>query len=1010
MKKLFSTIFIYTSFGLVFYANGQKIKTVNYSVNSVNPVDLAFVGLKNIEASNYQLFKMDISTLKAGLEGVTYREGAINGFVGEIQLPHPDGSTKSYTVKRNQTLHPELNAKFDDIRTYDAYAMDGSGAFGKWDITPQGLHAMIMIPGESTIFIDPYIAGNTEYYIVYRKKDFITTKTKECFVEVDPDENEKKTGPTNKLSFGTCELRTYRLALAATGEYTAFHGGTVALSQAAQATSMNRVNGVYEKDIAITMVIIPNNNQLIYTSTTSDPYTNGTPGTMINQNQTNIDNVIGSANYDIGHVFGTNSGGLAGLGVVCTGGQKARGVTGSSAPIGDPFDIDYVAHEMGHQFGGNHTQNNNCNSVAAARREPGSASTIMGYAGICAPNVQNNSDDYFHGYNLGEISIEILSTGHQCEVFTPLNNAPPTIVSTGGNISVPISTPFVLTGNATDPDGDVLTYLWEQMDNEASTQPPVATATGGPNFRSFDPAINPSRYFPNLASLASNGPYTWEVLPSVARVMDFRLTVKDNHAVGSCNAYTDVTVTSVATAGPFVITYPTNTGITWASGSTQTVTWNVANTTASPINCANVKILLSIDGGNTYPFILASSTANDGTQVVNVPNVSSTTCRIMILSSAETFFDISNNNFTITCTTPATPQFTLTSTYCQNEAVGTLPTTSDNNIIGTWNTVLSTANLGTSTYLFTPSQGSCANTYSYSVTINPSVTPTFDPIGNICQNSTSPVLPVTSNNGISGSWNTAINTAIPGTFTYDFTPNAGQCASVASLTVTIDDLVTPTFSSVGPYCQNDNAQILPSTSLNGVSGSWSSQVNTAQIGTNSYTFTPASGSCATNAVINVTVNAYPSNQVSQTGITLTALATNAGYQWVDCNNSNTPISGAVNQSFTPSTITGSYAVIVSNGSCSSTSECFLIDQTTIDELLNANISVYPNPTEDEVKVTWSNIEITTASLYDAAGKLIWYIEVYGNSIAVPFMDCSEGIYFVKFNTTNGELFRKIVKQ
>ncbi|MCE2682907.1 MAG: M12 family metallo-peptidase, partial [Cryomorphaceae bacterium] len=505
--------------------HAQKTKVIDLPVEPIaNATDVPS-GFVQIQATAFKLVKMNVSTLLNQLQGITYREGAMDGFVGELTLPYPDGSNHSFTVKRNQTLHPDLNVKFSETMTLDGYALDGSGAFAKWDITPQGFHAMIMIPGKSTVFIDPYLKGNTEYYIVYEKDAFITDKQKECGVV---SASKGQPGPTVKLAFGTCELRTYRLALSATGEYTAFHGGTVALAQAAQATSMNRVNGVYEKDIAITMVIVPNNNLIVYTSTTGDPFTNGTPGTMINQNQTTCDGQIGSANYDIGHVFGTNSGGLAGLGVVCTGGQKARGVTGSSAPIGDPFDIDYVAHEMGHQFGGNHTQNNNCNSVGAARREPGSASTIMGYAGICAPNVQNNSDDYFHGYNLGEISAEILSGGHTCEVITALNNSAPTITSAGGNISVPINTPFVLTGVATDPNNDVLTYLWEQMDNEASTQPPVATATGGPNFRSFDPSTNPSRYFPNLASLAANGPYTWEVLPSVSRVMDFRLTVKDN--------------------------------------------------------------------------------------------------------------------------------------------------------------------------------------------------------------------------------------------------------------------------------------------------------------------------------------------------------------------------------------------------------------------------------------------------------------------------------------------------
>ncbi len=988
----------------------QKTKLVANNIEYVELRNMPQPGSIQIEAGDFKIFKIDIQTLRSELEGVTYREGEINGFIGQIALPHPDGSTKNYTVKRNKTLHPDLNAKFDEIRTYDAYGMDGSGAFGKWDITPQGLHGMIMIPGESTIFIDPYFKGNTEYYIVYRKDDFITNKLKSCFFENPNDDASSKPEPALKNVFGTCELRSYRLALSATGEYTAFHGGTVALAQAAQATSMNRVNGVYEKDIAITMVIVPNNNNLIYTNAATDPFTNGTPGTMINQNQTTCDNTIGSANYDIGHVFGTNSGGLAGLGVVCTGGQKARGVTGSSAPIGDPFDIDYVAHEMGHQFGGNHTQNNNCNSVAAARREPGSASTIMGYAGICAPDVQSNSDDYFHGYNLGEISNEILSNGHQCEALTALNNTAPTIVSTGGNISVPKSTPFILTGNATDPDGDVLTYLWEQMDNEASTQPPVATATGGPNFRSFDPTTNPSRYFPNLQSLASNGPFTWEVLPSVARVMDFRLTVKDNHAVGSCNDYTDITVTTVSSAGPFVVTYPTATGITWTSGGTQTVTWNVASTTAAPINCANVKILLSTDGGLTYPIVLSSSTTNDGTQAITVPSVSSTTCRVMVVSSSETFFDISDNNFTITCTTPATPTFNTGTVYCQNEAVSPLPNTSSNNITGNWNTALSTANLGTTTYIFTPASGLCANQLNLAVTINPSVTPTFTPIAPLCLNATPPNLPITSSNGIAGVWDANISTTTAGTFTYNFTPNAGQCAAVTSLSITVQDLVTPTFNTFGPYCQNDAAGTLPSTSSNGITGTWSNQITTGTVGISNYTFTPGNGQCAGNTSINVVVSAYPSNQVTQSGLNLTALANNATYQWIDCNNNNAPISGATNQSFTTNAIIGSYAVIVSNGSCSSTSECFIIDQTDLNEMGDAGILMYPNPSDGILHISWNGINAHEIELMDASGRILLKEQLSGFDHNFDVSSYANGVYFIKLISETERFIRKFQKQ
>ena len=933
-------IYLFAIFSALVFFNtpwAQQLKEIETTWKNVTLEALPELSAPRIHASAYQVFQLDVNSMRAALEGITYREGVLNGFIASIDFPYADGTIHQFTAKRNQTMHPAYNAKFPELITLDAYSTDGSGAFGKWDITPAGLHAMIFIPGQSTIFIDPMFEGNNEYYIVYRKRDFISDKIMQCDVE---NFDETKPSQNNKSMFGTCELRTYRLALSATAEYTTFHGGTVALAAAAQVVTMNRVNGVYEKDIAITMVIIPNNNSLIYTTAATDPYTNGTPGTMINQNQTNVDAVIGSSNYDIGHVFGTNSGGLAGLGVVCTGGQKARGVTGSGAPIGDPFDIDYVAHEMGHQFGGNHTQNNNCNSVAAARREPGSASTIMGYAGICAPNVQNNSDDYFHGYNLQEISNEILSNGHQCEVITALNNTPPVINSTSGNIVVPISTPFILTAHATDVDGDVLSYLWEQMDNEATTQPPVATATGGPNFRSFDPSLDSNRYFPNLASLATNGPFTWEVLPSVARVMDFRLTVKDNHAVGTCNDFIDLTVTTNASAGPFVITYPSATGITWVGGSTQTVTWSVANTNVAPINCTDVRILLSVDGGQTYPYVLSPTTANDGTETIVCPNVSTNTARVMVMSGAQTFFDISNNNFTITCGTTQTPVFNALSVACQNDATFSLPSTSDN--------------------------------------------------------------------GITGSWTPALNLTLPGSFTYNFNPAANQCANVVSTQLTVQPQVEPVFIHPTSICQND-VFILPTSAQNGVTGTWNPQVNSQQVGSTMVTFTPDAGQCSNSVNQTIVVNSTPTNAITQSGITLTSVATGVTYQWIDCN-MNQPVPGATNQSFTTTEAVGTYAVVVTANGCSDTSTCISVDQSGLSEG-DFNFGLIPNPANESVLIQWNTEAIQVIELLDEAGKIVrrGYLKESSHQVEFSLAQIAAGVYHVRLIGASNVAIEKLIK-
>jgi len=653
INKLAASVLAVSLFSTVF---AQTAPSPSYW-EKINESAIVSTGTRWIVPKSYTTFKLNPAALRTHLQSAT-RKNNPSGIPVYISLPGTDGNFHKYRVFENTTMHADLAAQFPEIRSYDGIATDHSGEVVKFDLTPQGFHAMILSPTGATVFIDPYSfgGGDIENYVVYSKNDFVTDKQFQCSLASAESLIDTEDQEIIGKAFGTCELRTYRLAVSATAEYTIFHGGTVTLALAAQVTTMNRVNGVYERDMAITMVIVPNNNLIIYTSPGSDPFSNGNPNSMITQNQTNTNSVIGSANYDIGHVFGTNSGGLAGLGVVCTNG-KARGVTGSSAPVSDPFDIDYVAHEMGHQFNANHTQNNNCNRNNATAVEPGSGSTIMGYAGICAPNVQSNSDDHFHGRSLQEIGTFIISGSHNCPAKTPLSNSAPDITATPGNITIPIRTPFALTAVATDADGDVLTYCWEQMNNQTSTQAPVATSTGGPNFRSYRPSTSPTRYFPNIASQLSNGPFTWEVLPSVSRTMNFRVVVRDNSAGGSCNDHGDITVTTTSTAGPFVVNYPNAAGISWSTNSSQTITWSVANTNVAPVACANVNILLSTDGGVTFTTVLAN-TPNDGSEVIVVPNTPSTTAVIMVICANGTFFDISNNVFTITdsgCNTPSIP-------------------------------------------------------------------------------------------------------------------------------------------------------------------------------------------------------------------------------------------------------------------------------------------------------------------------------------------------------------------
>ncbi len=451
-------------------------------------------------------------------------------------------------------------------------------------------------------------------------------------------------------------LRTYRAAVAATGEYTQFHGGTKAAGLAAIVTTMNRVVGIYEKELEVRMVLVANNDDVVYTNGATDPYSNNDGYAMLSENQDNLDTVIGNGNYDIGHAFSTGGGGIAYLGAVCGSGIKAGGVTGRPDPVGDPFDVDYVAHEMGHQFGANHPFNGNEGSCGGGNRnastayEPGSGSTIMAYAGICgSQDLQPNSDDYFHGVSQDEINAyTTLGNGNNCPSKTAIGNSAPVVDVGIGGFTIPAETPFSLTGSATDSDGDPLTYTWEEFDLSRWAGHPDLPRGDAPIFRSFKPVNVPTRTFPKFNDLLNNTHTIGELLPTYSRTLTFRLTARDNQAYpnGGRTGYDMISFEVTDNAGPFLVTAP-NTAMTWFEGTFETVTWDVANTTAAPVSCSAVDILLSTDGGYTYPYILAESTPNDGSQQITVPYAPTSTARVKVACASSIFFDISNVDFEV---------------------------------------------------------------------------------------------------------------------------------------------------------------------------------------------------------------------------------------------------------------------------------------------------------------------------------------------------------------------------
>jgi hypothetical protein len=653
IKKQFQFSVIVLLLLFSFKSNGQELwkkLDIEKDVSQKNEIR----DFKNFP-SKYTLYQFDLDKAK--------RNFFINSKLSSstILLPNATGVLEAFEIIESSNFEKGLADKFPTIKSYSASGIDNPSSFAKISLGSDGFHAVIFAANGKTIYIDPYSKDNQQY-IVYKTSDLKEADALfKCKVEQTAEKSEFISAKTRAINDGN--LRIFRLALVCSGEYAQFHIENQDVSASASEaekktavlsamnTSMTRVNGVFEKDLAVKMVIVADNDKVIFLDAETDNITDGDPDEMIDEVQTIADSEIGNANYDLGHIFSVGGDGLAGLGVVCITGQKAKGVTGRGSPIGDPYDIDYVAHEMGHQFGASHTQNNSCNRSNSTAVEPGSASTIMGYAGICAPNVQSSSDVYFHAVNISQMQVIIASSG-SCATLTGNGNSAP-VANAGLNYSIPKSTPFILKGAAIDADGMAsLTYNWEQTDNEVGTMPPAATNAVGPMFRSLPSNTSPNRYMPELATVISGSTSsTWEVVPSVARDLKFSLLVRDNNTTGGATSRSNMLVT-IEDAVAFTVASQDAT-TTWDAGSTQTINWNKGTTDEAPIDCQNVTIKLSEDGGLTFPIILAENSPNDGSENIIVPNNVTTQARIMVAAADNIFYNVNLVNFEIQSTTPS---------------------------------------------------------------------------------------------------------------------------------------------------------------------------------------------------------------------------------------------------------------------------------------------------------------------------------------------------------------------
>ena len=580
-----------------------------------------------------------------------------------LSLPNLEGGFSEYVVKETSSLSLELSKKFPMIKSYTAYGLDNPNSIAKISIGTDGFHAVVFTAGKKTLYVDPYSKDKKEYISYSRGNLNPEDKEFACMVEESAESinNNSMLFRSNANGF----LRTFRLALACTGEYAQFHltrqnistTATTVVKKAAVLSAMNtsitRVNAIMEKDLSVRLNIIDNNEEIIFLDPNTDNLTNSNEGVLIGEIQFVIDGKVGNTNYDIGHVFSTgDNAGIASFRSVCKTSTKAQGVTGRLSPVGDAYDIDFVIHEIGHQFGANHTFNNSCNDNrnSTTAVEPGSGSTIMAYTGICAPNLQTNSDDYFHAISITEM-LNYIQSSATCFSSTATGNSSP-IANAGEDYSIPKATPFLLKGSATDSDGvSNLIYNWEQTDIEIATMPPSPSSIGGPLFRSLPSKATPNRYMPALANVISGTTSLWEVIPSVARNLNFSLTVRDNHVGGGGISRDDMKV-SVLDATPFEVVSQTTSGVVWKSGFNETIIWNKGASDVAPINCKNVNILLSLDGGLTFPIVLKANTPNDGNELITVPNNPTADARIMVQAADNIFYNVNSSEFTIESSVP----------------------------------------------------------------------------------------------------------------------------------------------------------------------------------------------------------------------------------------------------------------------------------------------------------------------------------------------------------------------
>ncbi|MEM1043750.1 MAG: reprolysin-like metallopeptidase [Bacteroidota bacterium] len=556
-----------------------------------------------------------------------------------MRLPLPEGASMTATIVETPVLAPSLQARYPDIRTY---VVRGASS-GRVAVTPHGVSGLLY-DADGAIVIDPL--GSTsalglEYSAVYRASALVIPNA--IFTSLRHD----LAGATSPLPVSLRSapigetLRTYRLAVAATGEYTVSRGGTVAQALGAIAASVNRVNAFFERDLAVRFELVENNDQVIYTDPETDPFSPNAPDLLVPIQET-IDEVIGDENYDVGHLIALElGGGLAFQRAACVSGFKAMAF--SSVGLGTtPFDLLVFPHELGHQLGAPHTfvQPLPLFDPQPIGVEPGPGYTLMAYPYLATYRPESERVGFhFHSASVDSMAVFLESPEGSCGAATPTGNDLP-VVSASESVTVPLGAFVTLDGTASDDSGTPLTYAWEQIDT-------FGDGTGAiPRVRALDPSPKSARTIPDLRRFLDSTPFTDESPLDEETTYAFQLTVRDNVPGGGAQATAHTLVRVRTSEGPFAIT-SVPPGTQYPVGSRIAVTWDVAGTNDGEIGVEAVDVLVSTDNGKAWTLV-AEAVPNSGETTVTMPATPTMEGRLKVHAVGSPFFTVAEESFTLT--------------------------------------------------------------------------------------------------------------------------------------------------------------------------------------------------------------------------------------------------------------------------------------------------------------------------------------------------------------------------